>query len=167
MEWVTIYDISVHQFIFPEILIVMLCIYGGVFLLCSVPGMINSGIKENLRFILLNIICVLCISAVVVVISNVGSAFLKINSMVYEDAYKSGNYEIIEGTPHSQHMANGGFFFSVGELNFKCEKAFSPERRANIDKYVENNDMNLKIFIMVTKCMIQKINNIWYLESMF
>ena len=146
MEWVTIYDISVHQFIFPQMLIAMLCIHGGVFLVCSVPGMTNSGIKENIRLILINIICVLCLSAVVVVIANVGAAFLRINSMVYEEAYKTGNYEIIEGMPHSQHMANGGFFFSVGDLNFICEKDFSPERSTHIDKYIKDDNVKIKVF---------------------
>lgn len=146
MDWVTIYDITVHHFVFPEMLIAMLCVYGGVFLLCFVPGMKNSGIKDNIRFILINIICVLCLSAVVTMISNVGASLLKISSMTYEDAYNAGNFEIVEGAPHSQLMSNGGFFFSVGELNFICEKESSPERRANIDKYIEDDNVKLKVF---------------------
>lgn len=65
---------------------------------------------------------------------------------IYESEYRRGNYAIVEGQPHSQLMGNGGFTFSVGELNFICEGNFDQTRKIKVDPYIENEEQYLKVY---------------------
>lgn len=137
MEWITVYEIS--SFALPlGFFIGIVFIVGGVNFFLDIFSQENRKKKATFGDFIQFLLCPVFVIIGCLVVWFEGEAILTGEFNKEAKAYYDGEYTVIAGVAENIDWSNGGFFFSVEDLNFHCEQDYNKKRREQTEPRFES-----------------------------